>query len=245
MTGCDGQMYDLQLTRHGGKEMSIQFILLDVDDTLLDFGACSAQAARESFARFGLPYSQKAQDVFRAVTAQLWGRLEKGELTRQQIYDTRWVMVFQILGIDADGLAFEACFHALLAQSHIPVPGAQALLADLATRYALYAASNAPQAQQENRLQAAGLQPYLRGIFTSERIGFSKPDSRFFQGCLAQMGASKEQVALIGDSQTADVAGGLAYGLRTCWFNRTGQTPLPGLHPDWTVRSLEEIREIF
>ena len=228
-----------------GDRPAIRYVLLDVDDTLLDFGACSAQAVRESCGRFGLPYTRQLQETFRQVTAQLWHRLEKGELTRQDIFDTRWAQVFAILGISADSRGFEASFHELLAQSHIAMPGARELLAYLGEKYSLYAASNAPHAQQEYRLLAAGLLPYLRGIFTSEQIGAAKPDARFFQACLDALGARKEQVVLIGDSLSADIAGGAAFGIRTCWLKRTDERPACGQEPDWTAESLAQIREIL
>ena len=33
----------------------------------------------------------------------------------------------------------------------------------------------------------------------------------------------KEQVLIIGDSLTSDIAGGIAYGIDTCWFNPAGR----------------------
>ena len=50
---------------------------------------------------------------------------------------------------------------------------------------------------------------------------------------------------MIGDSITADISGGFDFGLKTIWFNPeeldTPETPCP----DYTIKSLLEIKNIL
>ena len=48
------------------------------------------------------------------------------------------------------------------------------MLEYLASKYTVYAASNAPYEQQINRLKKSGMLKYITKVFASEKIGFSK-----------------------------------------------------------------------
>lgn len=217
-------------------------ILIDVDNTLLDFSKCAKSAIRQGFSELGLPWEEGIFTVFSTVNDDLWRQIETGELTRQRLKEIRFARVFSRCGICADGPAFEARFHDLLAQSHEPVAGALELLRHLAGRYTVCVASNASYHQQVHRLELAGMLPYVRQVFVSEQAGALKPSPAFFAWCFAQLGnPPKESVLMIGDSLTADIAGGAAFGIATCWYNHGGQ-PLPdGVRPDHTVAHLSEI----
>ncbi|MBP5467575.1 MAG: HAD hydrolase-like protein, partial [Clostridia bacterium] len=106
--------------------------------------------------------------------------------------------------------------------------------------------SNAPYAQQVKRLTLSGIIPYIEKILNFEEQGVNKPQKRFFEECLkAVRPAKKEEVAIIGDSLSADIAGGKSVGITTVWFDCTGAgRPDSGLC-DYTVRSLAEIKTVL
>lgn len=218
----------------------IKAVFLDVDNTLLDFGKCSRSSIKKAMAEYGREYSEDMYPVFHRRNVALWEALERGEIDLAELYRIRWNIIFAELGIDLDGVAFEDRFCHHLAESSDIVEGAVELCRYLAGKYPVYIASNAPHSQQVKRLTAAGLAPYITEIFTSEQIGFSKPDVRFFEGCFAQLpGLKPENIVFIGDSLTADIAGGIACGMKTLWFDyaETGkESPAT-----WTVQSLNEI----
>ena len=60
---------------------------------------------------------------------------------------------------------------------------------------------------------------YFAHCFVSEKVGADKPSQRFFDGCLKELpGVRPEECMMIGDSLTADITGGRAYGMSTCWY---------------------------
>lgn len=248
----------------------IKVVLIDVDNTLLDFDACVKAALRDGFAHFGLPaYREGMFPIFTKINNALWHRIETGELTREQLMKIRFDRVFEAFGIEFDGVTFEEYFRQYLFDSAIHVEGAVELLQYLAGKYVVCAASNGPYEQQLHRLETGGLAPYLTHSFISENVGAEKPSQQFFDVCMERLRDSDacegkasptegrsaadrdlsrlrpEEVMMIGDSLTADMSGGIAYGMRTCWYDRDGKGLPQGMTVDHVVRSLGEIRDIL
>ena len=132
-----------------------------------------------------------------------------------------------------DGIAFERYFREALHESAIPVPGAHELLEQLHGRFLLCAASNGPYAQQVHRLELSDMRKYFDYLFISEKIGVSKPSRAFYDAAFAELNAGRAEpirpceTLMLGDSPTSDMAGGLQYGMRTCFFRRHPDKPAP------------------
>ena len=224
----------------------IRAILIDVDNTLLDFNRCAESVIRAGFAEHGIPYGPDVFPVFTRVNDALWRRLERGELTRERLHAVRFSLIFQQLGVEQDAEAFERRFVEGLAQSHEPVPGALALVKYLSENYITCVASNAAHAHQLRRLSLAGMLPYFHHVFTSEQVGFTKPSEAFFAACFAALpGILPKETLLIGDSLSADIQGGADFGVQTCWFNPGGLDQPASPRPDFTVTRLDEIQRIL
>ena len=220
-------------------------VFIDVDNTLLDFHLCAEDSVKRGFMEWGLEYTDEVFAVFNEINNGLWHALEKGEITRDDIFRTRWQMIFERLGIDRDGIEFEKIFVTNLADSAIPVEGANELARYLSDKYKLYVASNAVHQQQIIRMTKAGMIDYIADFFTSEAIGFAKPSKEFFDECFSRLeGVKKENAIIIGDSLTADIKGGADYGIKTCWFNYKGEK-YEGRPADYIVDSLREIMNIL
>lgn len=192
-------------------------VMLDVDNTLLDFDRCAVYAMSKAMSDWKMEYTDEIFEVFCEVNRDVWQQLEKGILTEEELYRIRWQLIFDRLGIQRNGAEFEHLFLKYLKESHETVEGAMELLQYLSAKYIICIVSNAPYDQQMGRLKAAGMLPYIQYIFISERLGCSKPGKGFFDACFEQLGSvNKEEVMIIGDSMTADIAGGVTYGLKTC-----------------------------
>lgn len=125
------------------------------------------------------------------------------------------------------------------------VPGVEGALRALKRGRQLVLATNAHDSGTKLVRQAlgrVGLEGYFHHLFTARDLGAAKPDPRFFQAMLAQVGCWPEDVAMVGDDYQADVAGARAAGLRAVWFNETG-APCPGAHPlhDAEIGAMDEL----
>lgn len=220
-------------------------VFIDIDDTLLDFTKCANDAIKSACNKFGVPYTTTLVDTFHPINLDLWHRLEKKEVTKEKLFDTRFQIVFDKLGIKADGIAFEAAFRENFHESAILVDGARDLLEYLRSKYKVYVASNASMHQQTNRMKRAELDGYIDGYFVSEEIGFPKPQKEFFDACFKALPDVKPQdVVMIGDSLSADIKGACEYGLKTIWYNHRNE-PTSGVKCDYIVSRLSEVKNIL
>lgn len=220
-------------------------VFIDIDDTLLDFTKCANDAIKSACNKFGVPYTTTLVDTFHPINLDLWHRLEKKEVTKEKLFDTRFQIVFDKLGIKADGIAFETAFRENFHESAILVEGARDLLEYLRSKYKVYVASNASMHQQTNRMKKAELDGYIDGYFVSEEIGFPKPQKEFFDACFKALPDVKPQdVVMIGDSLSADIKGACEYGLKTIWYNHRNE-PTSDVKCDYIVSRLSEVKNIL
>lgn len=224
----------------------IKAVLLDIDNTLLDFNKCSELAIQKAFLEHGLTFTDKVFPTFITVNDGLWLRIEKGEYTRAQLHKERFNIILGKLGYNYDGEKIEKSFLDNLYDCIVKIEGANEIVEYLSSKYYLCTASNAPNDQQYNRLKLAGFYPFIKKVFTSEAIGHSKPLPEFFDACFSQMlDITPEQTVIIGDSLTADIKGGKAYGMKTIWYNHL-QADIPKeKYYDAKVDKLLEIKEIL
>lgn len=220
-------------------------VFIDIDDTLLDFTKCANDAIKSACNKFGVPYTTTLVDTFHPINLDLWHKLEKKEVTKEKLFDTRFQIVFDKLGIKADGIAFETAFRENFHESAILVDGARDLLEYLRSKYKVYVASNASMHQQTNRMKRAELDGYIDGYFVSEEIGFPKPQKEFFDACFKALPDVKPQdVVMIGDSLSADIKGACEYGLKTIWYNHRNE-PTSDVKCDYIVSRLSEVKNIL
>mgnify|MGYP000278956505 CR=1 FL=1 len=76
---------------------NIKAVLIDIDDTLLDFSKCAEESMRISCAANKLEYTQSLCDTFHEVNDMLWQRIELGSLTPKELHRIRWNLIFEKL----------------------------------------------------------------------------------------------------------------------------------------------------
>ena len=223
-----------------------KFVLLDADDTILDFLQTERAAITESFDRFGITPTEELLRRYSAINKACWERMERGEITRDRVLIERFERLFGEIGAGIDPRTFENTYQARLGQHAFLVDGAVDILAYLRPKYQLYIASNGVAATQDSRFRDAGLTPWFDDIFISERIGYHKPEKAYFDACFARIpGFRHEQAIIVGDSLSSDILGGINAGIDTCWFNYRRRAPRSDIRPDYTVFSLEELKTIL
>ncbi len=202
----------------------VKYLLIDIDDTLLDFDKNASIAVKMAFEKVGLTYKEEYGPWFLKINDGLWRMIENKELTRKGLHERRFKDVLREFGLVGDGELIEKLFREYLFSLAIPVEGALDMLKYLSEKYVLCAASNAIYLQQINRLEMAGMYGYFHKLFVSEKIGYNKPSKEFFDVCFLELdGATVENTVMIGDSLNADIKGACDYGLRAIWFNKKKQ----------------------
>lgn len=227
--------------------MKIRALLIDIDGTLLDFKQSEALGISAIMEHYGVTPTPELAAHYHDVNQSFWHKYEKGEITRAQINEGRYPAFFGELGVTVDCEVCERIYQDFVNNRLVPVEGAKEMLAYLSGKYSLYVASNGYSVKQRERLKKVGMFDYFTDMFVSEETGTQKPQKEFFDYCFARMekDLKPEEVMIIGDGLTSDMAGGNNAGIRTCWFNAYGETNNAGVSIDVEIHSLEEIREIL
>lgn len=63
----------------------IEFLFLDLDDTILDFHKAEGIAFRKTLNDFGLEPTESIADRYVVINLEYWQRLERKELTREEV----------------------------------------------------------------------------------------------------------------------------------------------------------------
>ena len=224
----------------------IKAVLLDSDDTLLDFTLAEHIALKKTLAEVGIEPLDETISLYSEINKRHWEMLERGELTRPQVLTQRFERLFETLGVEGDSVLTQSVYETNLSIGHYFIPGAVELLENLSKDYKLYMVTNGNESVQVPRLASAGIEHFFEEIFISQRIGYDKPRIEFFERCFEKMPYyEKDEMIIIGDSLTSDIKGGINAGIHTCWFNPRGKQGREDIVPEYIVGSLEEIPELL
>ena len=224
----------------------MEFLFLDLDDTILDFHKAERIALSKTLKDFGLEPTEKVLERYHLINRQHWERLERGELTRDQVLRGRFQMLFQELGHTVDAEAVAQRYEHSLGIGHYFLPGAQEAVQRLHKKYRLFLASNGTASVQHSRLTSAGLYPYFEKVFVSQEIGHNKPSREYFDACFSRIpGFDSEKAMMVGDSLTSDILGGIRAGIKTCWVNPAHLPPREDIPADFQIESLAQLEALL
>ncbi len=216
-----------------------RILLADLDDTLLDFRRSERTSLTAALERFGLPVSGEILEAYSRINVAWWQRLERGEISREEVFTGRFGEFLQRFGSGADPKAVGDLYEKGLEKCAFVLPGTYAALRRLRREgRRIYAASNGSARVQHSRLRLSGLDRLLDGAFISEDLALEKPSEGFFREVSRRIpGFRKEECLMIGDSLTSDILGAQQAGIASVWIRRPGARPREGIRPCHTVSS--------
>ena len=224
----------------------VEFLFLDLDDTIFDFHKSEHIALSKTLRFFGLEPTQEVLDRYSVINRAHWERLERKELTREQVLVGRFAVLFQEKNISAEPVKAARKYEEYLSQGHHFLPGAEAALPRLAAKYKLYLASNGTAKVQAGRLASSGIGKYFAEIFISQEIGANKPDKVYFDRCAAKIpGYDPKKAMIVGDSLTSDIQGGINAGMTTVWVNPNHKPHPEHIVPDYQIEYLSQLEALL
>ena len=75
----------------------IEFLLLDLDDTILDFHKAERIAISKTIRDFGVEPTEEILNLYHEINEWHWKQLEKGILTRAEVLENRFKVLFEKL----------------------------------------------------------------------------------------------------------------------------------------------------
>lgn len=224
------------------KERNIEYVFLDLDDTVFDFHKCEASALSDMLTELGITPTDELLALYSRINDGQWKRLERGEATREEILFKRFELLFSEIGNGGDPKRAQELYESNLSTRYFYIDGAQELLDTLFGKYKLYLASNGTAKVQDGRISRSGIAKYFDGIFISHKIGYNKPSHEFFDYCFSKIpNFSRDRAIIVGDSLTSDILGGKNAGILTCLFNPSKKANGTDIMPDLEITSLYEL----
>ncbi|MEU6290278.1 HAD-IA family hydrolase [Streptomyces sp. NPDC046988] len=198
--------------------------LFDLDDTLTDHATAFASWAREFSRSEGIPLSMlmRAESLHAGARHSFFADLKDAFKLRRSI-----------ASLHAD--------YRLRSAELVPYrPEVCAALQQLADDgWALGVVTNGSPDAQRLKLEVARLTPYFGSVVISGEYGVRKPDPSLFHVALDELQAQDTVASfMVGDSLTADVAGGQLAGLQTVWISHGRTRRLKGPVPTRTAHEV-------
>lgn len=225
--------------------MKYDLILMDIDDTLIDFEGSEHAALMQAMKNNNIHFTEHHFEVYKLINRELWQLFEKGIYKKNEILILRFDLLFAQLGIFGDAAQVNHDYLVAMGDHVTLEPGAEALLNYLHGRVRLAIVTNGTKLAQDIKLVRSGLTKYFEAIFISDVVGAHKPNETFFKAVEDQIGPfDKKRTIILGDGLYSDILGGVRYGLSTCWYNKNS-IDLPGdIQPDYTIYNLHEFLSI-
>ena len=224
----------------------IQFVFLDLDDTILDFSQQEKYAITRTLSDFGVEPTAEVVKRYVIHSENCWRALERGELDRDEVRVRRFRLLFEEIGADADPAAVSEAYTRNLGIGHYFLPGAREAVEQLAKKYRLFLATNGSFSVQHSRMTSAGLYPWFEQCFVSEKLGHNKPKREFFDAAFARIpGFDPARAIMVGDSLTSDIQGGINAGICTCWVNPGHKPRRTEIVPDHEICSIIQLEQLL
>lgn len=221
------------------------WILFDLDNTILDFGKSSKYAFKMLLQ--SIDASLDAEILYpnyNKINHDIWEQREAGLISHTELKWKRWDLFFKAENINADPHKANDIYFEGIKEFPFYVDHAVQMLKDVKPHFKLMMVTNGLSEVQWPRIKAKQLQPYFEHIIISDEIGVAKPQTAFFDHCHNLLGnPNKDRVLVVGDTLKSDILGGNNYGYKTCWYNYYGKENNTQIKPDFQIDSIQDFKK--
>ena len=226
--------------------MKKDIFLVDADDTVLDFHGSAMQAIQGAFEALNLEWKTEYDQIYKDFNAKLWEALERKEITRDELMDTRFTRFLAHIQVDADGEEFNRRYIEYLSTHPKYFDGAKEFLLSLRSQGRVFIVTNGTEYIQKSRFSIAKLADYCDGIFISQTAGADKPDKRYTDYVIERIvNFDSARAVWIGDSLSADIKAANDAKIESIWYNPHGKPCNGEIKPTYDVRNFAQIIEIL
>lgn len=226
--------------------MKYKVIIIDLDNTLIDFDRMELCSLTETLKSFGEPVNDDIINSYIKINHELWEGLEKGDYTKSEILTMRFKTLFDFYNLPTDPALMNEKYLANMKNHIYMMDGAQAILDHVKGQEHIICMTNGVQSAQHAKMTTANLYPYFDHVIVSDVVGVHKPDIGIFHHMTTLIGEyPKNEMIIIGDSLTSDIRGGNNYGIKTVWYNPKGKVNKENESVDFEIKSLKELFDIL
>ncbi len=225
--------------------MRYDWILFDLDNTIIDFTESSRESFSEMMEHFQIEEQTHYYSSYKKINAAIWEAFENNEIDVLTLRKRRFELFLKEMNLRGSPDKFSETYLNFLSKKVKYMEGAETLLENLKPKTNLAIITNGLREVQVPRIQNSRLKEYFSVHIISDLIGHSKPDQAYFDHTFQEIGQpAKEKVLVVGDSLNSDIRGGNQYGLETCWYNPNSHINNSVIQPTYEIEHLEQILEL-
>jgi len=227
--------------------MKYKLLLFDADDTLFDYPKAEEMALERAFQQLALPYNKPEHlSAYRLINGQVWEEYGRGDISADLLRTKRFDLLFRQFVSPVDSGEFSQVYLEHLSRAAYLLDGATGILEYLAPKYTLAIVTNGLAEVQQKRFNLSNMSRWIKHLIVSEETGSQKPCPEFFEYTLRKVGSfTKAETLMVGDSLQSDIAGGMNFGIDTCWFNPKEAITPEEIRPTYVINKLEDLKSIL
>jgi len=232
---------------------AIKMVLFDLDDTLLHFDDYWEVSVKDAFRNHFYTRDLDADELFEAfhhAEQSLVKKLDSQQITFDEYRTQRFLVAMDQMGQPTDietAIDFEMFYQSLSKKHMKPNLMINQMIKDLLNQYQVGILTNGTRGWQTAKLEAMGLDRIIpeSNVFISEVIGHEKPSPEIYHYVLRTTSLQPEQVLVVGDSWTNDVAAPIRAGMKAIWLNKKNVQVPQAPRPLAVIAEIEELRAIL
>lgn len=228
-------------------------LLFDLDQTLLDFHASEHIALKTIMEMNSQVFTEERYDSFKQINKKLWLEFEKGIISKAELFETRFKILFEECGCNTNGMNLMKInndFIDCMSKNGILMDGALDFLkkvVDSVPNVRIYVITNGATRNAKGRIASTGLNDYICDLFVSESMGVSKPSREYFDIVKKAINEPNKSYIVIGDSLTSDMLGAKNADLTSCWIMPEGDVKgaMEEYEIDYIASSFDDLFDIL
>lgn len=216
-----------------------QALLIDFDNTLMDYPVNEKRALLKLFSEIKLPetlHSQALND-YTSFNDYYWQQFDLKKIAIEKARHGGFEDLITKYNLPFDAKTLNDHFLECLVQTtSIDTAIIQSLKKLKESGSWLVIITNGVHATQSQRLENAGLLLIIDNYFTSESIGYPKPHPKMFldsRDYLRSINCPTDEIWVIGDGLESDIKGGFDVGFNTCWITHDKDEKVIELEHDY------------
>jgi len=225
-------------------------LFFDADETLFDYKKSEETAfylTLDEFVVVDIGLKHAVYQSYQVINKGLWVQYQTGQIDKETLLRVRFELLQEKWPIEFDACQFSHRYLEHLAnQSHL-LHDAVRVIAELSKHCRMAIITNGVSTVQHPRLKQSALAGYFPIMVVSDdqpqNPKFHKPNTAIFEHTFAACGGGvpREKILMVGDSLVADIAGGINYGIDTCWFNEYGAVNESPFAPTFEISNLNAL----
>lgn len=155
-------------------EKQFEWLLFDLDNTILDFSASSKLAFSAVYE--ALEVDKTLKDVYRlysGINHNVWQEREAGMLSATEVKTKRWTLLCDVLDIEKDPSYLNDVYFEGIKKHVLFVEGAEDMLEQLVGKYRMMVVTNGLSEVQWSRINDTNIQRFFEHIVISDEIGIA------------------------------------------------------------------------